>query len=342
MSEAIFPLLGSVLVFVVVLPLAALLAKLLLAAVDRSATRTELHTHHCLRYVLLVGSSAAPLAWFVSASLHQAETGRSTSACTLPHASETFCPEAAFFALALATCAALFALPRFLRDRPVVRAAQTQRERRAACRLRSLMRQRPRLMALTNRLDVRDGLTTPIRTTGIIRPRVVVATSFVEKLDDEALAAALHHEFEHVRDGDPLRYLVAWWALAVNPIGRVLLDKELSRWVLAREVHCDREAVLSGASAAALAHAIVTAARPMAGSPSPALGEADAPVLALRINLLLAYSERRPKRCCRQPALRFALCAILLVALLPHGGSTGALDAVHVITESAIALIARS
>jgi hypothetical protein len=122
----------------------------------------------------------------------------------------------------------------------------------------------------------------------------------------------------------------------------VFLRHELSHWLLAREIQCDREAVLNGASAAALAQAIVTAARPMPADPTAALGEVDAPALKLRVSLLMAYSERVPVRYSLRPALRLVLCAIAFVALLPHRGGTGALDVVHVLTESTIALLTES
>ena len=340
MSEAVFPLLGPLLVFTVVLPLSAAVTKLLLAIVDRLDGSGELHTHQGTRYVLLVASSGAPLAWFFSASLHQAETGRSTSVCAVGHTLDAFCPEAAFFALALVLCAALLALPRLLREQLALPSSPSARARAAAVRVLAVVRARPALSRLVGRIDVRDDLAVPVATVGIARPRVLARTSLVETLDDDALAAALHHELEHVSSRDPLRYFVVWWALAVNPIGRFLLDKELARWLLAREVHCDRDAVLDGAHAPALAQAIVTAARRAAPYPVASLGSNDAGALKLRVSLLLAYAERAPGRCGqRQPALRLLCCFLFVVVVLPHRGATHALDVLHAATEGAVAVI---
>jgi beta-lactamase regulating signal transducer with metallopeptidase domain len=338
-SEAVFPLLGPLLVFLVVLPAAAIVVKIALVVLDRWCDGGELHTYQGLRYVLLVASGIGPIGWFLSASLHQAESGRSSSICSASHAANAFCPEAEFFALALVCSAAAFATFR-LRRRTTSRPSASLRAQRAAVRILKLVRSRPSLAMLVGRIDVFDDLEVPIGTLGMLRPRVAVRTDFAEELDSEALAGALLHEIEHVRDRDPLRYFVAYLALAVNPIGRLLLDKELAWWLLAREVHCDREAVLDGAYAAALAQAIVIAARPPSLHLVPGLGPTDSLAVKLRVNLLLAYDEHGPHQCCRQPVLRFALCALLFVVLLPHAGSTGALDAVHMASERAAILVA--
>lgn len=339
MKEGVFPLVGPLFVFAVVLPLAALVARVLLEAFERFGRAGGLHANQGLRYVLLVASSGAPLLWFVSASLHQAETGLSAPVCIATHAHEALCPEAALFALALVVCAALFAAPRLLREQLAATTATSSSARRTQSRLEALVLARPALALLRDRIAVRDDVAVPIATVGIVSPRVLVATSFAEALDDDALAGALHHELEHVGGRDPLRYFVAWWALAVNPFGRFLLDRELSRWLLAREVHCDREAVIDGAGAPALAHALVTAARPSVAALLPELGSADGAALKLRVGLLLAYAEHAPHRCCRQPALRFALLALLFSLMLPHASGTHALDAVHIASEHAVSML---
>jgi beta-lactamase regulating signal transducer with metallopeptidase domain len=230
-----------------------------------------------------------------------------------------------------------------LREQLVNRASTSPAARRTAARLAALVVGREALAPLRDRVYVRDDASAPIATVGIVAPRVVVRRSFADALDDDALAGALHHELEHVRDRDPFRYFVVWWALALNPLGRRWLDKELSAWLLAREAHCDREAVLGGAAASALAQALVTAARPQPVAAlarvQPALGATDASSLRLRVELLLAYADRAPHRCCRQPVLRFALATLLLAVLLPHSVGTQALDVLHIASEQAVSLI---
>jgi beta-lactamase regulating signal transducer with metallopeptidase domain len=338
-KEAVFPLVGPLFVFAIALPVAAAIVRLVLEAIERLGRTRGLHAHQGLRYVLLVASSGVPLVWFISASLHQAETGESAPVCIATHAHEALCPEAALFALALVAIAALFAAPRLLREQLASAASTSPAARRAAVRIAAVIATRPALRDLRRRVSVNDEAAVPIATVGILSPRVVVRVAFASALDDDALAGALHHELEHVRGRDPLRYFIAWWALAVNPFGRWLLERELSRWLLAREVHCDREAVLDGAGAPALAHALVTAARPFGAHTRAALGAADPATLKLRVELLLAYADRAPHRCCRQPALRFALAALLFAVVLPHGGGTHALDAVHVASEQTVSFL---
>lgn len=331
MTEAVFPLLGPLFVFGLALPCLALVVKLLLLALRRSEGP---HLRLRLPYVLIVASSGVPLIWLISAGLHQAETGRSAAICIAPHGPDALCTEAIYFTLALVGLSALFALPRLIWEQLILRGSPSEAARRTSERIAGLL-ERPELGALRGRCVVRDALRHPIVTVGVISPRLAIRTSFVQSLDDESLVAVLHHELEHVLGRDPLRYFIAWWALAINPLGRGFLNGELARWVLAREIHCDREAVLAGASGPALAHSLVRASRPGPAIPVPALGATNLATLQLRVGLLLAYSERPPVACCRGPALRIALALLLLVSALPHSAGTELLDVLHATSERA-------
>ncbi|MEZ4430234.1 MAG: hypothetical protein R3A51_21355 [Nannocystaceae bacterium] len=332
MTEAVFPLLGPLLVFGLALPALALAMKLLLLAVRR---REGLHFWLRLRYVLLVASSGVPLVWLISAGLHQAESGRIVEVCIAPHGPDALCLEAIYFALALVGLSTLFALPRLIWEQVLLRGSPSEAALRVRERIARLIQGNPRLHALEGGYVVRDTLRHTLVTVGVISPRLVIRTSFTEELDDESLIAVLHHEIEHVIGRDPLRYFVAWWALAINPVGRWILNGELARWVLAREIHCDREAVLAGASAPALAHSLVRGSRPASRSSAPALGAGNLAALRLRVGLLLAYSEQPPVRCCRGPALRVAVALLVLVFALPHSVGTGLLDVLHAASERA-------
>lgn len=332
MTEAMFPLLGPILVFGLALPCLALVVKLLLLALRRSEGP---HLRLRLPYVLIVASSGVPLIWLISAGLHQAETGRSAAICIAPHGPDALCTEAIYFTLALVGLSALFALPRLIWEQLILRGSASEAARRTSERIAGLIRDRSELGALSGRCVVSDSLRHPIVTVGVISPRLVIRAAFAHGLDDESLVAVLHHELEHVIGRDPLRYFIAWWALAINPLGRGFLNGELARWVLTREIHCDREAVLAGASAPALAHSLVRASRSGATVPVPALGASNLATLQLRVGLLLAYSERPPVGCCRGPALRIALALLLLVSALPHSAGTELLDILHATSERA-------
>lgn len=331
MTEAIFPLLGPLLVFGVALPCLALVAKGLLVVVRR---HESVHARLRLRYVLLVASSWVPLVWLISAGFHQAETGRIVEVCIAPHGPDAVCQEAIFFALALVGLSALLAFPRLIWEQVLLRGSTSEASREAGERIRRLIAAHPQLRPLAGRWVMRDKLRHTLVTVGVVSPRIAIRTSFAQDLDDESLIAALLHELEHVVERDPLRYFVAWWALAINPVGRWILSGELGRWILAREIHCDREAVLAGASAPALAHSLVRGSRRVTGI-EPALAAGNLAALRLRVGLLLAYADRPPQSCCRGPALRVVAALLLLVSVLPHSVGTGLLDVLHAASEHA-------
>lgn len=338
MREVALPLFGVLFVFGVVMPAFALLSRALLWVIHRR--QASLHGHGALSYGLLVGPTAIPLGWFISACLHQAEAGTRSDVCVVPDPPGVLCPEVAVFAGALVLLVALAALPRLIREQRALRASTSPEATAARARIAKLITQHGDLAPILRRLIVVDRGDDPIATRGVFAPRIVIHAWFAQDLDDTALVGALRHEAEHVRDRDPLRYFIAWWALAANPIGRWLLRPELTRWIVARETHCDREAVLAGASAPALAHALVWAARfPAPVVACSALGASDARVLRLRIGLLMAYADRLPKHCCRAHALRFALCALVFAVALPHQFGTEALDTLHRAAENAAAAL---
>lgn len=339
MSEAVFPIFGPLFVIVAVLPLSALVARIVLSLLSSLDAAPGLSSHQAFRYAVLVASSAIPLCWFISASLHQAESGASALVCLAEHAPGADCAESAYFSLSLIGLAVLIAVPRLFRDQRALRGSKGGVARATSARIDAIVRARPALSALAGHVVVSNSAEAPIATFGIVTSRVVVQTAFAKSIDDEALAGALHHELEHFRDYDPLRYFVNWWALAVNPVGGWLLRAEQARWILGREAHCDRQAVVAGASATALAKALVVAARAPRPSSRPALGSGHVEAVKLRLGLLLAYADRKPQRCRPGRAARLLFVALIAAFALPHGTRTDPLDLLHAATERGIALI---
>jgi len=333
--EATFPLLGTAFVVLIVLPAFALLAKAGLVMLERDEVGGPLHGLN-LRYVLLTGSSVLPLAWLLSAGLHQAETGKSALACLFDHDTAELCFEPGFFALALAA-AVLAASLRVLQKHQGVRSSSSGAASALLGRVTRIVASDPALACLLRRVVVTDDKSFALGTHGWIKPRVFIGTTFAAGLSDEMLASALGHEAEHVRALDPLRYLLLQLALAVNPFGRFLIEPHVARWQAAREAHCDREAVIHGAAPLPLADAIVRAARPGARE-AVALGARDTAVLKFRIGMLLAFAERTPARCCHQGPSAFPVAFVLLLIalLLPHQTGTAALDALHTGAEHAL------
>jgi Zn-dependent protease with chaperone function len=333
--ETTFPLLGTAFVVFIVLPAFALLAKAGLLMLERDEVVGPLHGLN-FRYVLLTGSSMLPIAWLLSAGLHQAETGRSAVACLFDHDTAELCFEPGFFALVLAL-AVLVSSIGVMRQHRGARTSSSGAARALLQRVAHIVASDAVLTGLRDRVVVTDDDSFALGTHGLLRPRVFVGTAFAARVSDEMLASALGHEAEHVRALDPLRYLLLQLALAVNPFGRFLLDPHVARWQAAREAHCDREAVIHGAAPLPLAEAIVRAARPSARE-AVALGARDTAVLKFRIGMLLAFAERAPTRCCHQGPSAFPVAFVLLfiALLLPHQTGTAALDVLHTGAEHAL------
>lgn len=338
MTEAAFPVLGAAFVVLIVLPAWAAVAKLGLMLTERFGGPLQ---NFNLRYALLTGSSFLPLLWFLSAGIHQAETGQSALACLLHRDKDGLCFEPASFVLLLAAVAAMAAVRSFRRNGSVSR-GDSASSRNLVGRVQHLIAASRSLEAIRDRVVVTDEATFTIGTRGIFRPQVFIGASFADKLTDAMLCSALGHEQEHVRSLDPLRYLLLYFAMVVNPCGRFLLAPHAARLKVARETYCDREAVIRGASPLPLADAIVRAARPTLREVA-ALGARDTAVLELRIKMLLAFAERTPQRLATESrsALPVALMLVFATVLLPHRTGTAALDALHAGAEQAITYVWR-
>lgn len=333
MIEAVFPVLGAAFVVLVVLPLCSLTAKGTLLLLERSSPLGA----SSMRFLVLAAPSLLPLAWFLSAALHQLESGKSALACLLDHAGAAHCLEPGAFALSLCLWFVYAAMP-VIRNH---RGAPTAIEGEATplfARVGRLIAADAALAPLRDRVVVTAAPDFTIGTVGWSKPRVFIGAAFAARLSDDMLASALGHELQHVRCLDPLRYLVVEVAQAANPFGRFLLRPHAARWCAAHEAHCDREAVASGSLPLALAEAIVQAARPSVPVGAP-LGTGDAAVVRLRIGMLFAFAERAPvgrHRATKHTAFSVACALLALAVALPHQAGTGALDALHTTTELAL------
>lgn len=122
---------------------------------------------------------------------------------------------------------------------------------------------------------------------GLLRPRVVVTSGLVERLNTDEQAAVLWHEARHACSREPLRCLLA--RLAANtffwiPLLRGLLD----RFLIVKEIAADRHAV-ARTSTVALASAL----HKVASSPSQAsVGAGDS--ATARVERLFAPETALP------------------------------------------------
>ncbi len=95
---------------------------------------------------------------------------------------------------------------------------------------------------------------------GLWRPRVVTSATFRERVDADALHAAVAHEAAHARHRDPLRLWIAQFATDLQwPSTRA--DTRLQHWLYALECARDDEARHAGVHGDDLATAILAAAR---------------------------------------------------------------------------------
>lgn len=335
MSEVAFPLLGAAIVMVFVLPACALLAKAALMLLERHKASGPLHGL-AARYVVLTAASILPLAWFLSAGFHQAEAGESVLACLFDHHTAELCFEPGLFALTLALVVLGLGVAA-IKNNAAPRVSTAPAAVALTRRLDAILQLHVELRGLQGRIRIVDVHGFSLSTTGLIRPTIVIGLAYAASISDAMLASALGHEGEHVRSRDPLRYFILNLALAINPCSRFLLAPHATRWYAAREVHCDREAVIRGASPLSLAEAIVRAARPSIRE-LVALGARETAVLKFRIGMLFAFAEHAPTRCCHRSISGFPVAfALLIVALLlPHQTGTAALDAIHVGAEHAL------
>ena len=340
MSELLFPVVGAVLVFAVIVPALSLASRAglyLLSLRGEPLTKQE----SPLRLLLVIGPSLIPITWLISATIHQSEDGAPLAACAIDHLGGELCRDVMLFGAVLFGMLAASSLFRSLRDRLSLprSVALTEDASEASARVAACSRAHVGLNAISHRIHVVDGGAAPACTRGIIRPRVEISRELVDSLEDDELTATLLHEMEHARAWDPLRLFLAQVALSLNPLRR-LLDPELARYHFAREALCDRRAVEGGAEPLALARSIVAVATPGHAQASlAALGGCGVESVRLRVQLLLTYAEHTPEPVKTGTVFGGLVVPILLVGLAPHFVGVEPLDRMHQAIElSAIAL----
>lgn len=120
---------------------------------------------------------------------------------------------------------------------------------------------------------------------GPLQPSVFVSRALLDMLDADELQAVLLHEEHHQRTRAPLRGLaLACWSRLVG--GVPAIGRSIERRVAHLEVEADRCAVAAGASAAAIASALIKCDR--SASPS---GVGFASVADLRLRRLIGGDE---------------------------------------------------
>ena len=283
--ELVFPLSTMAVVFFAIIPLATVCCNGALAWRRRRATAWA-DVGSPTTFLLLLAPTVVPLAWLVSAAVHQVESYPSLAACLYDHVGAQSCLDAPLLLASLAGVIVLASLERARRSGPGLDAPPLPQEHPLVQRVWSLRARHGALRDL--RVQVTSECAIPVFTTGWFRPRVVMDACFVHASDDAMLLAALLHERAHLRHRDNLRRFVAACSLSLNPLGGLLL-REYAHWRQALEARCDQEAVAHGARPLALAQSIVQAAKFECGESSScrAVGLACQDMSALRLRLAL-------------------------------------------------------
>jgi beta-lactamase regulating signal transducer with metallopeptidase domain len=334
-KAVVFPVLGAVFVFLVLVPVLTLVCKGLLVLRRRHLAEPGAYGTTAT-FMLIVAPVLGPLAWFTSAGLHHAEPGDALLGCLNGVVADEWCVGAIAFAgvqllLLAVACGRKVYKPSFPRH-------GVAEDARHAQRLHRICASHHGLRGAAQRVTACAHLGEPIATWGLWAPRIAVSPNLLDALDDDALAAALLHEVAHARNRDPLRYLVAFVALSLNPLAG-LLRSEFARWRFTRELACDAEAVHQGAKPASLAHAIVQAARSAGGAPHECAAHlAHGGLAALRARIALLLNHRplpAAGRVTWLPTLALIAAAVGLVAL-PHVLDKSQLAYLHLGVEAVL------
>jgi hypothetical protein len=182
-------------------------------------------------------------------------------------------------------------------------------------------------------VDVVQSTTANAFCVGLVRPRVIVTSGLLARLDEGELGAALMHEVEHARARGPLKVALAhvaaralFWLPAVGDL--------LDRFVLLSELAADRAAI-AATSRAALAGALSEAIE----TPHPLSAVALADLAAPRIDRLFDESAELPP-IFRRSSLLAGLAAIgafvFVLACSPHLG-LGESTQLHAMTVNLLA-----
>lgn len=152
---------------------------------------------------------------------------------------------------------------------------------------------------------------------GLLRPRLVVSTGLLERLDAEEQQAVLCHELVHARSREPLKCLLArlaagtfFWLPALGAL--------LERYLLLKELVADREAV-TRTSQAALAGALSQ----VIAQPTPAGAVGMSEFAAARIDRLFEPEARLPRLMRPRQLLVTGLAAGSLILALAFPSTLG-------------------
>ncbi len=332
MSELLFPAAALAVMFCIIMPLATIVSRQVLAS-RRSRAATWADFGSSSTWAWIVAPTILPLAWLASAAAHSVEEMGARGACVLDHQLGAECLDAWLLLGAVLLITGGVFVWRIRLEGSISTGVVVADGSPLRRRVTELALSVPALRSC--RIAVSRGAPAPVFACGWFRPRIVLDACFVEANDDDVLVAALLHEAEHAQAHDPLRVLLARVCLTLNPVGR-LLEADLQRWRNAREAACDHVAVQEGGNNLALAEGIVRAARFRCDEGRcgvTALGGPDASALRLRLALLM--QQPKALRAARGRSRGIAII-LIAAAMVPHTGESSLLEHFHAAIEQLV------
>jgi Zn-dependent protease with chaperone function len=174
-----------------------------------------------------------------------------------------------------------------------------------------------------------DGSPALLSVTGVVRPRVFVASSVTEVLSPEELSAALAHEMAHVRSLDNLKQLFLKTTRPPAWLDRFLMGNADADWTVTSEVAADEDALDAGASVLTLSSALVKIGRLQRSASGPRMiashfiPEGLPSCLQMRVAHLEQRLAEGPRNKTRGPSPFYATLSCLVVAGLVYAGVIG-------------------
>jgi Zn-dependent protease with chaperone function len=148
---------------------------------------------------------------------------------------------------------------------------------------------------------------------GLIGPIVYVSTGALQRMGEDELVAALHHEAAHVAGRDPALFALLAFLRDLAPSS----GRAMTAFAQARERIADKAAARQAGSLA-LASALIAAVKPAAHKlPVPGMGGSGSADWRLRAILGVEPAERRAPRSSLK--VRAGVAANLLLAAWPAG-----------------------
>lgn len=241
MSEYVFPISATLIVYLVAIPICTFIGRLYLEWQGRYRP----HPHeagHFSTLAAIAGPVLIPIFCVGGAAFHRFDGHHAYEVCLVGHGAEP-CAEAIALALFVALPLVVATLLKFRFVSPRGEHFEGFEELG---------------------VDVRLVDEAVLCTRGLVRPWIEVGRSLVDELTDEQLRAALLHEKAHARGLDPLFTFVGEVCMSVNP-ARGLVRRWFERWHLGREIRCDLTAISLGGNRFSLAESLLRVARRTSG-----------------------------------------------------------------------------